>query len=92
MPKGEIKMAKRIVGYKQNNFTTKEGNEIIGFTVYLADEEKADVVGVETDSFYLTEAKLAAFNLDLESALGKAVYVRYNNYGKPSVVRVMEDK
>lgn len=85
-------MAKRIVGYKQNNFTTKEGNEIKGFTVYLADEERADVVGVETDSFYLTEAKVAAFNLDLENALGKAVYVRYNSYGKPSVVRLFNEE
>lgn len=85
-------MAKKLVGYQQNNFTTKENAEITGFNVYLVDEEKDGVIGIATESFYLTEAKLAAFKFDLANAIGKPVYVRYNSYGKPSVVRVLEDK
>ena len=86
-------MANKIVGYKQNNFVSKtDGTEIKGYTVYLADEEKDGVIGIETTSFYLTEAKVEAFKLDLENALGKAVYVRYNSYGKPSVVRLFNEE
>lgn len=84
-------MANKIVGYKQNNFVSKtDGTEIKGYTVYLADEEKDGVIGIETTSFYLTEAKVEAFKLDLANAIGKHVYIRYNSYGKPSVVKVID--
>lgn len=85
-------MAKKIIGYRRNCFSTKENVEIKGYDVYLAEEGKEGVTGIATSNFYLTDAKVESFNLDLEDALGKTVYIRYNSYGKPSVVRVMEDK
>ena len=78
----------KIVGLKTTEFTIKEsGNKIKGVTIYTTEPIPSDKgMGVETDHFFLSDAKVGA--LDFELKIGSLVQRLFNRWGKTETLRL----
>lgn len=78
-----------IIGIESVHFTPKNSDKkIAGIKVHVGipmPPKKGQ--GEEVDSFFLSDAKLAA--LDFVPAVGQTVEVLYNKYGKVSTLRLL---
>lgn len=80
----------KVVGYARSNFMAKDsGNEITGYNIYITSPINPTTgKGVSCDRIYLTDAKLAASNVDIAGIIGREVTVYFNRYGKPMSISV----
>lgn len=74
----------KIVGYRKSDFTTKDGTFISGYNIFTEEVIADGGVGVQTDKYYLSDAKIKSFGLDLDQLVGKEVLISYNRWGKIS--------
>lgn len=73
----------KIIGYRKNDFKTKEGVEVTGYSVYIATEiDPRRGAGVSVERQYLSDAKLAKEGIDLAELMNHEVKVYYNRYGR----------
>ena len=73
----------KMIGYRRADFTTTDKIEITGYNVYIATEiDPRSGAGVSVERMYLSDAKIARENLDLEKLLGRKIKVYYNRFGK----------
>lgn len=73
----------KIIGYRKNDFKTKEGLEVTGYSVYIATEiDPRRGAGVSVERQYLSDAKLAKEGINLADLLDREVKVYYNRYGR----------
>lgn len=74
----------RVVGYIESNFVPRNSEEEIkGYSVYLTlPIDQAGGKGMMTDKIYLSQRRLAADGLDINTLLGKDIQVIYNKMGK----------
>ena len=55
----------KLIGFKRNDFSTKEGTTITGYSLYLAYPATGpEAQGVVAEHIYMTDAKLAKCGLD----------------------------
>lgn len=75
----------KLIGYKRNDFTSKEGAAITGYTIYLSYPATGpEAQGMVAEHIYMTDAKLARCGLDAgKFKIGAEVTVQYNRFGKP---------
>lgn len=80
----------KIIGFRKNDFKTKEGVEVTGYSVFIATEiDPRRGAGMSVERQYLSDAKLAKEGLDLDVLLGHEVKVYYNRFGRvDSIVTV----
>ena len=72
-----------MIGYRRSDFTTKDKTKVTGYNVYIATEsDPHNGAGVMAERQYLSDAKIARENLDLEKLLGREIKVYYNRFGK----------
>lgn len=76
----------KLVGYRKSAFTTKDGTHISGYNLFTEEMIQNDGQGVQTDKFYLSDAKVASFGLDLDALVGHEIIVSYNRWGKVAAV------
>ena len=74
----------KVIGFQRSDFTVRgSGESITGYSVFLSRPiEGNDGKGLSAERVYLSDGKLAACGFDLANAVGKAVIVSYNRYGK----------
>lgn len=71
----------KIIGYKRSNFTSKDGNLVTGFNLFLVYPLSGeDSAGQACDRLYLTDDKLAKSGYTPH--VGDEVNVTYNRFGK----------
>ena len=75
----------KLMGYKRNDFTSKEGVVVTGYTLYLSCPAMGpEAQGMAAEHIYMTDAKLARCGLDAgKFKIGAEVTIQYNRYGKP---------
>lgn len=80
----------KIIGYRRNDFTSPEGNQITGCNIYIATEiDPRRGSGVSVERQYLSDAKLAKEGIDLAALMDREVKIYYNRYGRvDSIVTV----
>ncbi len=76
----------KVVGYRKSAFTTKDGTHISGYNIFTEEPIKDNGCGVQTDKFYLSDAKIESFGLDLDSLVGEEVVISYNRWGKVAAI------
>lgn len=74
----------RVIGFVKSDFVPRNSNEEIkGFSVFLtAPIDQASGKGVMADKVYLSQRRLDADGLDINSLIGKEVQIIYNKMGK----------
>ena len=82
---------RKLLGFKNGDFTSKDGQRIEGFNLFVAVEIKNSLgMGYEVERIYLSKAKIEKFDIDLENLVGKNIIVVYNKYGKIDDIRSVE--
>ena len=82
---------RKLLGFKNGDFTSKDGKQIEGFNLFVAVEIKNTLgMGCEVERIYLSKVKIEKFDIDLEDLLGKEIIVVYNKYGKIDEIRSAE--
>lgn len=77
-----------IVGYKKVNFVNKEGKEVNGYRVHVAEPARTEYEkGMITDSFYLNDQKFEDYRCKDLYKSQKEIIVFYNKYGKIQALR-----
>lgn len=76
-----------IVGIRHTNFTTQDGKQISGRTVFLTFPDN-HTDGVATDKIFLSQNKFG----DTQLLVGMSVDLFYNKYGKVDYIRTYEEK
>ncbi|MEE0558436.1 MAG: hypothetical protein UC361_03275 [Bulleidia sp.] len=76
----------RCVGYRRSQFTTKDGKEISGYNIFTEQTITENGKGMQTDKFYLSDAKIRSFGLDLDNLVGEEIIISYNRWGKVAEV------
>lgn len=80
----------KVVGYRRNDFVTKEGKPVTGCRIYLATDIPADSgEGISVRDMYLSDHKMAELQINLRELLGQEVKVYYNEYRKPETIVVL---
>lgn len=78
----------KIVGWKDVDFSTKDGVEIKGKSVHVAYEAPKDHGGgMLTDKFFLSDEKFGSYNIKGLYKAQSDVELLYNKYGKVESVR-----
>lgn len=73
----------KIIGYRRNDFTSAEGNQITGCNIYIATEiDPRRGAGVSVERQYLSDKKLAKEEIDLAELMDREVKVYYNRFGR----------
>lgn len=76
-----------LVGYERSNFVTKDGKEITGCNLYIAQKiNPKDGNGMRVDRVYLTDAKIESSSLNLKDALNQEINISYNKWGKVAAI------
>jgi len=76
----------RVIGKRRVQFTTKDGTEIDGYSLYLGENIPPDQgEGEAVERAFFSKAKLAAFGYTPK--VDDEVEVLYNRYGKPYSIR-----
>ncbi len=66
----------RLLGYRKSDFSTKEGVEITGYSLYIATEiDPRNGKGLAVERSYITDAKIANEHIELEKLFDKDVKV-----------------
>lgn len=79
-----------IIGKRPSGFTTKDGTNIEGVTMYLAEVmHSPGAEGKSAERVFLSKQKLAS--LDFIPAVGMEVDVFYNRFGKVATIRLLDD-
>lgn len=75
----------KLIGFKRNDFVTKEGVTITGYNLYLTyPATGAEAQGMVAEHVYMTDTKLAKCGLDAgKFKVGAEVAIQYNRFGKP---------
>lgn len=78
----------KLIGFKRNDFSTKEGTTITGYSLYLAYPATGpEAQGVVAEHICMTDAKLAKCGLDAgKLKVNAEVTVQYNRFGKPDAL------
>lgn len=74
-------MIHTVLGKKPVSFTTNDGKEITGITLYLGYEAKG-VEGMATDKVFVSAAKMPKEPI----VVGSEVDVHFNRYGKVEAI------
>lgn len=75
----------KLIGYKRNNFMTKEGKTVTGLNLYLAYPVTGpDAEGMTAERVYMSDAKLA--KCGYKPRVNDEVTVLYNRYGKAEAI------
>ena len=75
----------KIIGYKRNDFTSKEGAVITGMNLYLAYPVAGpEAEGMVAERIDVSDGKLA--KCGYKPRVGDEVTVVYNRYGKPEAI------
>lgn len=78
-------MKHTLLGTKKVDFTTADGKNIQGTTLYLAYEaENAEVVGMVTDKIFVPAAKMPKKAL----VVGSDIDITFNRFGKVDSIYV----
>lgn len=81
----------KIIGYRRNDFVTKEGRPVTGCRIYLATEiDSEHGEGVSVRDIYLSDAKMAELKVNLRDLMGHEVKIYYNEFKKPETIVVLE--
>ena len=82
----------KIIGNRKTDFSTKNGEVIKGYNVYVVDNiDPRHGQGQFAEHFYLSERKLAMMNTpDPFVLLGREVRIYYNRYGKVETIDVLD--
>lgn len=80
----------KVVGYRRNDFVTKEGKPVTGCRIYLATDIPTDSgEGISVRDMYLSDHKMAELQINLRELLGQEVKIYYNEYRKPETIVVL---
>lgn len=75
----------KVIGFKRNDFTTKEGATVTGLNLYLAHPVTgSDADGMVAERVYMSDAKPA--RCGYKPKVADEVSVLYNRYGKPESI------
>ena len=87
-----LHITKEIIGIRKSDFSTKTGEVIKGYNVYVVDNiDPRHGQGQFAEHFYLSERKLAMMNTpDPFVLLGREVRIYYNRYGKVETIDVLD--
>lgn len=70
-----------VIGFKRNDFKSKDGTVITGYTIYIAyPVQGKDAEGLAVERQYISDKRLASCNYT--PAVGDKVQVGYNRFGK----------
>lgn len=73
----------KVIGYRRNDFSTKDGKHITGCRVYLStDIAPEDGQGISVRDLYLSDAKMASLGINLNDLMNHEVRVFYNEFRK----------
>ena len=73
----------KLMGYERADFTAADGTKVCGSNIYVAHEVLANKgKGMAVERYYMTDAKLTKYGIDLAGMFGKNVTVLFNRYGK----------
>jgi len=77
----------KIVGIKKTEFTIKDsGKKVKGVTIYTTEPISSDKgTGVETDHFFLSEAKIEM--LDFQLNVGMEIQRLFNKWGRTETLK-----
>lgn len=76
----------RVIGYKRVKFTTKDGTEIDGISLYLGEPIPSNLgEGESVDRIFFSAEKLR--NFSYRPQLDDEIEVFYNRYGKPYLIQ-----
>lgn len=78
-------MRAKVLGKREVAFTTKDGKEIDGVSIYYSYEE-AKVTGLAADKLFLSNEKLRGIEWDPK--IGDEFQPLFNRYGKVDTVEV----
>jgi len=79
----------KIVGKRPSGFTTNDGANIEGVTLYLTEEmHTPGAEGCSVERVFLSKQKLAS--LDFEVSVGQEVNVLYNKFGKVATLTLID--
>lgn len=79
-----------VVGQRKVNFTTKDGVEIKGLSVYAGKKIPPELgAGMSVEKLFFSDAKLDTFSYRPE--VGDEVEILYNRYGRPYLIRPVDD-
>ncbi len=78
----------KLIGFKRNDFSTKEGVTITGYNLYLTYPATGpEAQGMVAEHIYMSDAKLAKCGLDAgKFKVGAEVTIQYNRFGKPDAI------
>lgn len=80
----------KIIGIEQVSFTGKDGTEVRGKRLHLAEPiAAARGVGEAADRLFLSAAKLAA--LEFAPTVGQHIEVLYDKNGRVKAINVVDD-
>ena len=75
----------KLIGFKRNDFNTKEGVPITGYNLYLTYPVTGpEAEGMVAERIYVSDGKLA--KCGYKPRVGDEVAVVYNRYGKPEAI------
>ncbi len=81
----------KIIGYRRNDFVTKEGKPVTGCRFYLSTEiDSGYGEGVSVKDIYLSDARMAALKISPHDLINHEVEVYYNEYRKPVSIMVLD--
>ena len=81
----------KIIGYSRNDFQAKNGQEITGYSVYIAtDIDPRRGEGLSVEKVYLSDAKIAREHIQLSELLNRNVRVYYNRYGRVDSIMTVD--
>lgn len=76
----------KVVGMKELDFKTKDGQQISGVKLFLEYQEEK-TTGVCTDSAFISERRMEESNYI--PAVGDDIELMYNRYGKIQAIRLL---
>lgn len=83
-------MSSKIIGIEEIRFMGKDGKEVVGKRIHFTDPIDAGRgIGDAGDKIFLSATKLAS--LDFAPAVGQAIDILYDRYGRVKAIRVVED-
>lgn len=81
----------KIVGTMSTSFEGKDGTRIEGMTIHTLEAiDPKRGTGEAADHFFISKAKLAT--LDFKPAVGQAIEVLYNRYGRIGALRLLDEE
>ena len=76
-----------IVGVRRNDFKPKEGDQIVGYSVYVTHTDDT-VEGLVAERFFFSDRKLQNDVGGWVPKVGQSFHMSFNRYGRPDEIRV----